>query len=610
MRLRFSTRRSKSSATGSGPGLAFGLFWTAFSSIFVAAGVGMAWSSLGTLAWDKVPCVVERFEIREDPAKNEPFTAEVSFRYEAAGKMRTGTKLTSSGGGRSDYHKLAELRERFFAGGAPATDPFAVEAPAGPRREPAQCRVNPADPDDAVLLADTGGIWGGLIFATFGGCFVAIGIGMIVASRSASKAAKIGARTAAPAGNDSPRAILFPFFFLFGAAGLGVLLGLVVPAWFQFFSARTWVETPATVVWSRVRSHSDSDGTTYSADVFYRYEFNGREYRSNRRSFFSGSSSGHAGKQNTVDEHPPGKPIVCYANPRRPWEAVLERGLGWWALFTLFPLPFLAVGFFGLRWLLRGGGTPGKAARGGKSARGAAARTADGTAAAFAGKAGAAPWSTVAGGRPGGEARDLPPAPGRRARFFFMLAAALFWNGIVSVFLVNVVSEWRGGSGPWFLTLFLVPFVVVGLGLIAAWLASAGALFNPRPHVRLDPGEPVLGQMLSVSWEIPQGAGRLRRLSIRLTGEEVASYRRGTSTVTERQAFFDGELAEATHARLIEAGRASLRLPTGLPPTWQATNNRIEWTLRVTGEIALWPDLDDSHVITIHPAPPGHGSEA
>gem|GEM_PF-2716050 len=47
------------------------------------------------------------------------------------------------------------------------------------------------------------------------------------------------------------------------------------------------------------------------------------------------------------------------------------------------------------------------------------------------------------------------------------LVATLFWNGIVAVFLFQVLGGFHRGRPEWFLTIFLIPFLLVGLALIA-----------------------------------------------------------------------------------------------------------------------------------------------
>ncbi len=57
---------------------------------------------------------------------------------------------------------------------------------------------------------------------------------------------------------------------------------------------------------------------------------------------------------------------------------------------------------------------------------------------------------------------------GRGAVWFFIFFA-VFWNGIVGIFVTQVISGFFSNDGPdWGLALFLIPFLLLGLGVIAA----------------------------------------------------------------------------------------------------------------------------------------------
>ena len=47
-----------------------------------------------------------------------------------------------------------------------------------------------------------------------------------------------------------------------------------------------------------------------------------------------------------------------------------------------------------------------------------------------------------------------------------IMAACLFWNGMVALFVTIAVNSHLRGEPEWFLTLFMVPFVLVGLALV------------------------------------------------------------------------------------------------------------------------------------------------
>ena len=116
----------------------------------------------------------------------------------------------------------------------------------------------------------------------------------------------------------------------------------------QVFSALSWSEVECEIVSSQVRSHSGDDSVTYSVDVLYRYEFGGREYRSNRYQFMGGSSSGYDRRARIVEALPAGAVTPCYVDPDEPSEAVIERGFTPDTLFGLLPLLFAIVGLAGL----------------------------------------------------------------------------------------------------------------------------------------------------------------------------------------------------------------------------------------------------------------------
>jgi hypothetical protein len=594
-------------AAGGIGGIVFAVVWISFSSVFVAIGVGSAWKSLSQSAWQKVPCLIDEFQILDDPTQDEPFTAQLRFRYQAGGRERSGHHLYPAEPPTARTARLAEAD--------PPAEAAAPEARANEYQELASlqhhyltdqspvCLVNPRDPDHAALMVKREAIWGPLAFGGFGLCFVGIGVGVLLQSIRQMRAGRAGLTDTAALtsdrchGNEVPLLIGLPFFGLFAAAGCGMFCFVSVPLVKNLVVSQSWIATPATVVWSRIASRSGDDGATYKADIFYRYTFGGKEYKSNRGDLSDVSSSGRTRKEELVRANPQGKTLVCYVNPRHPWEAVRNRALGWSALLGLFPLPFMAVGLGGLWFLLRRKKSPESNALTGNANHRMSKRFGqtqsdrpDGSD-SFASSSAAGVSSDCV---------QLTPGKGRVTRFLGMVFAAVFWNGIVSVFLWHLASEWRSGHVAWFPTLFLTPFVLIGIGLLAAAVHALGAIFNPRPQVTLVPGQPRLGQDLTLTWHIPSGAGRLGDLRITLRGEEVATYRRGTNTATERAIFHEAVVYESAMPQTI--GRASIPLPDTLMPSWKAPNNRIEWTLHVQGRIRLWPDLADSHVLTIRPA--------
>ncbi len=144
--------------------------------------------------------------------------------------------------------------------------------------------------------------------------------------------------------------LFFSVFLLMGSVFTWVFLFRPI---IKLISAREWSKTPCTVVSSEVKSYSDSDGTTYSIQITYRYTCNGRDYLSDRYGFMDSSSSGRKRKQAVVDQYPPGREAICYVNPTNPNDAVLNRNFTPMMLIGLFPLLFVAIGAGGITWALK-----------------------------------------------------------------------------------------------------------------------------------------------------------------------------------------------------------------------------------------------------------------
>jgi hypothetical protein len=172
------------------------------------------------------------------------------------------------------------------------------------------------------------------------------------------------------------------------------------------------------------------------------------------------------------------------------------------------------------------------------------------------------------------------------------LIIALFWNGIVSVFVYQIVMAFKRGRPEWFLTVFMIPFLLIGLGLVTAFVHAFMAVFNPRPRLTVAPGTGRLGGDVQVTWRFTGAVHRLERLRLTLEGRESATYRRGTDTTTDTSTFARVPLIDTTERTAMHSGNASARLPVeAVAPSFKADNNKIEWFLLVRGTIARWPDV-------------------
>ncbi len=571
IRFNFSSTGGRSTAGGWAGRIGVALFFSIFlvmGLIFAALMVKDISRSHQVARWRSVPCTILSAEGIDNGGDN-PYAFGVRYHYEIDGQSHTGQRFRRKNYSTGDYADVQTLLDRY------------------PPDSRATCLVNPDDPNDAVLEADSPWMAAMLILP---GIFIVIGGGGVWFSlHRRSPGQKSVPLSASGKQNQLSPGGQVAFFGIFLVAGL--LMAIFMGGWlWKFVDARHWPAVPATVLASRVQSHSDEDGTTYSIDILYSYTVNDKEYRSNRYSFVGGSSSGSTGKQKVVREHPVGKKALCYVDPDDPAYAVLHRGWSWELLLGLFPLPFLAVGFFGIAHTIRTARNKRQAMPDqpqptqGRRAIGAYQRLL---------KAGRAANTGVAG------RVTLTPGMSPKIKLILLLVFTVFWNAIIAIMVSQAFGNHGGGS--WFFSCFMIPFVLVGVGLIVATVYTALASTNPRPTITLDHGFLSLGMSTRMGWSFTGNDSRIENLKIILEGRESATYQRGTDTTTDHHTFARSTLIESDNPIDIRSGQADLKIPADTMHSFDAGRNKIEWRIIVHGVIAKWPDVKEEFVIQVEP---------
>lgn len=378
---------------------------------------------------------------------------------------------------------------------------------------------------------------------------------------------------------------LIPFGLLFALPGIAIAFFLGIRPLLKVQDARSWAQVPATVLSSSVGTHRGSDSTTYSIDITFSYRVENREYTSDRYNFATGSSSGYDRKNNIVRAYPPGHTFQAFVNPNNPAEAVINPKFEWIYLALLcFGLLFFVVGagivIAGIRTLHTRPAAPGSVQNNVLPA--------------------------LPPENPPGSFR-LKSDSGPLAKVFGTLFIALFWNGIVTVFLFEVIQTWQSGRPDYFLTVFLIPFLLVGIGIIFGFLHSLLAAFNPRLNLRLSSALPHPGDSVTLHWDLSGAAHRLQSFSVSLEALEHITYRTGSgknsTTHTHERVFFRQPLLDASNTRRLTAGTLQFEIPHNLPHSFDAPNNKIIWRIRAHGDIPFWPDLKQSFPLPVLPQP-------
>ena len=55
----------------------------------------------------------------------------------------------------------------------------------------------------------------------------------------------------------------------------GFFIGIFIIPFIDSLRSEDWQEADCEIIWSKVRSHQSDDGTTYSVDIFYEYDWQG-----------------------------------------------------------------------------------------------------------------------------------------------------------------------------------------------------------------------------------------------------------------------------------------------------------------------------------------------
>jgi hypothetical protein len=182
------------------------------------------------------------------------------------------------------------------------------------------------------------------------------------------------------------------------------------------------------------------------------------------------------------------------------------------------------------------------------------------------------------------------------------IVIALFWNGIVSVFVVGLINDFGKGQANWFMMLFMLPFIAVGLGLLGLVVYQFLALFNPRPTLELSTRTIPLGGVAELRWSFTGQTQRISEFAVTLRGAEHATYRRGTNTYTDKNVFYEMELYKTSNTTEIGSGQVGLIVPSDTMHSFEAENNKIIWDLEIHGDIKKWPDVKESFNISVLPA--------
>lgn len=519
-----------------------GLFFIAIGSIFVVIIAQQSLASIDSYFWKSTPAVIENIFIERKLSKkgnDTPYYLRVQYQYEFDGQSYQSEALRLSSGGYETYDDAYLQAKPYY------------------EDKNTTCYVNPRSPSEAILRRDSP--WFSLL-VLFPLIFVIVGLGILYASWFLLNKEKSQEPQSLIQNSKKQR-----------SSGIGLkIVGLVLLSvgglifyalsgeLIDQFRSQSWKQHSARVLATAVlRSESSNDdgGTHYSyiPDIYFEYSWKGKTFYSSRYRFMGTSFSKRSDAKREIRKRPVGSEIQIFLNSKDPTEVVIDNSLSAYAFLYLFPLIFVWIGIYMIFY---------KEKQEDRTER--------------------LEPTTAPESRPVEGQVVLEPTTSKQVQFWGLLFIALFWNA----FIAFAISS--GEINSIIAMLFLSPFLLVGLGLLAATAYSFLSLFNPTVTIIANSAVLRPGQTAHFQWEIKGRAGLIKQLSICLEGEERATYTEGTDTKTSTNTFARYELYRG--GAHISRGEMTFDTPQDILHSFEAPHNRINWNLKVHGQIDWWPD--------------------
>jgi len=532
------------------PRLAGLLFFSVFSTIAVSALIFLSselYSSVKPVLWDKIPCTIKESNISQEKKGNRKYIFQTAYEYNYKGRIYTSFMYSITYKGDDKLFEANRKSTKYHVG------------------KKATCYVDPSDPAAAVLDYDSPFT---LLFLLIPAILSTVGLGgLYFTIRPKKLKSEIKPLTKK---NDKIGIIFILLFFgIFFIAGMTAAYFTFFKPVYNLISASSWEPVQAKVISSRVKSHSDSDGTTYSIEILYEYKINGQTYRNDSYNFMNFSSSGYKSKRQITRQYPKGKKITIYFDPDNPHSSVINRNFTAGYLLGLLSFIFVGVGATGLYFgLFRRKHKSGKQ----KVTEDKALPDAY-------------------------ESLRIPPAKKDINKFIGSLIFSLIWLPVSGWVLYLGVFEEKSIL----LTIFAGIFTIIGIIIFSVAVKFGLRAMNEKPVLQMSPLPSYPGAQMSLSWTMKRPRKLPDNMNITLACKEWVQYTRGTNTVTKEEKFFE-ELVFDTDDRFQMAnGSITFNIPENAMHSFSARHNRIEWVIIVNISLPGWPDILDEYNFTVLP---------
>lgn len=183
---------------------------------------------------------------------------------------------------------------------------------------------------------------------------------------------------------------------------------------------------------------------------------------------------------------------------------------------------------------------------------------------------------------------------------------AALWNAVLVVLAVSAGIDIASGRVEWVLFAVLVPFVSVGVAGIVLFvrrLVLTTAVGTTQLEISDHPLVP--GNRYDVLLA-QGGSGTVTSLVLTLEVEEMASFRQGTDTRTERVIVWRDVVKEWTNLQITPGVRfethVTVAIPAGVMHSFVSEHNAVRWRIVVRGQPDRWPGFVRAFPVVVYPA--------
>lgn len=394
----------------------------------------------------------------------------------------------------------------------------------------------------------------------------------------------------------------FALCFFAGCTALGLLIVRVtIPDWRANHEFR---ETMCRILDKRVEQTDGDAGPLYRPEFHIAYLVEGKEYHAHTFHITKVATSDRAASEAVLAQYNIGQQYSCWYDPLNPAQAVLVKQSSWFAwLVLVLPGSFIALGAGGLAYTIVhwGKSAERRSALAQQAARLDPFQEPNRLAAEFPNVPD--PINVISS--PGTTLAYRLPMAAMGWMLLGAVAVTLFWNGVVAVYVTIAVQKYLVGDLEWSFAAFLVPFVLVGIGLVAFTFRTLLITTGAGPTIMEIDQHPLHPGGRYQAFVAQGGRLLMNSFTVTLVCEEEARYHQGTNLRTAVERVFQQELYRRESFEIHQGepfeAQFEFELPEGAMHSFKSDHNSVSWKLLVDGDVVRFPNYQRAFALSVYP---------